>query len=128
VAEAAETAKASGPAEAAGTAEARAEARAAARGPAADSLTRAGAREELPGEKAAKAEAAQQAVSAFESDREVRRKVYAQAESKGQPPAPRNVSPSVAQEGNGQPGGPPPSVFVSEQLHFREIAAAGSPG
>jgi len=81
-----------------------------------------------PAEKAARAEAAQQAVSAFESDREVRRKVYAQAESKGQPPAPRNVSPSVAQGGNGKPEGPPPSVFVSESLHFREMAAGRQSG
>ena len=81
-----------------------------------------------PAEKAAQAEAAQQAVSAFESDREVRRKVYAQAESKGQPPAPRNVSPSAAQGGNGKPEGPPPSVFVSESLHFREMAAGRQSG
>jgi len=74
------------------------------------------------------AETAQQAVSAFESDREVRRKVYEQAESKGQPPAPRNVSPSVAQQGNGEPGSPPPSVFVSEQLHFREIITGRDAG
>ncbi len=81
-----------------------------------------------PAEKAARAEAAQKAVSAFESDREVRRKVYAQAESKGQPPGPRNVSPSVAQGGNGKPEGPPPSVFVSESLHFREMAAGRQSG
>ncbi len=87
--------------------------------PAADGLTRAGTRAVQSVEKAAKAEAAQQAVSAFESDREVRRKVYAQAESKGQPPASRNVSPSVALEG--EAGGPSPSVFVSEQLQFRQI-------
>jgi len=74
------------------------------------------------------AETAQQAVSAFESDREVRRKVYEQAESKGQPPAPRNVSPSVAQQGNGEPGSPPPSVFVSEQLPFREIITGRDAG
>ena len=67
------------------------------------------------------AETAQQAVSAFESDREVRRKVYAQAESKGQPSAPRNVSPSVVPPE--EQGSPPPSVFVSEQRRFREIIA-----
>jgi signal transduction histidine kinase len=67
------------------------------------------------------AQTAQQAVSAFESDREVRRKVYAQAESKGQPPAPRNVNPSAAAEGQRAPESPPPSVFVSEQRRFREI-------
>ena len=89
---------------------------------------RSGAGAGAAAEKAAKAEATQQAVSAFESDREVRRKVYAQAESKGQPPAPRNVSPSVAQGGNGEPGSPPPSVFVSEPLHFRQIAAGRQSG
>jgi signal transduction histidine kinase len=94
--------------------------------PAADSRAEAGTRAVESMEKAAKAEAAQQAVSAFESDREVRRKVYAQAESKGQPPAPRTVSPSVAQ--GGEAGGPPPSVFVSEQLHFRQIAAGRQSG
>jgi signal transduction histidine kinase len=81
-----------------------------------------------PAQKAARAEAAQQAVSAFESDREVRRKLYAQAESKGQPPAPRNVSPSAAQGQNGKPESPPPSVFVSESLHFREMAAGRQSG
>ncbi len=101
--------------------------------PAADSLTRAEARARESVEKAAKAEAAQQAVSAFESDREVRRKLYAQAQSKGQPPAPRNVSPSVALggEASGRPTGgyaPSPSVFVSEQLHFRQITAGRESG
>jgi signal transduction histidine kinase len=117
-------------ADAAGPAESRAElsAPSASSAPAAEAAVepRGAAREPAarePAEKAARAEAAQQAVSAFESDREVRRKVYAQAESKGQPPAPRNVSPSVAQGGNGEPEGPPPSVFVSESLHFREMAA-----
>ena len=47
--------------------------------------------------------------------------MYAQAESKGQPSAPRNVSPSVVPPE--EQGGPPPSVFVSEQRRFREIIA-----
>jgi signal transduction histidine kinase len=81
------------------------------------------ARARAAAEKSALVESAQQAVSAFESDREVRRKVYAQAQSKGQPPALRNVSPSAAQGANQEAEGPPPSVFVSEFLHFREIAA-----
>ena len=104
------------------------ETRAAALEPEADEQAKAGAREGKSAEKAAKAEAAQQAVSAFESDREVRRKAYAQAESKGQPPAPRNVSPSAVQAEEGEATGPPPSVFVSEQLHFREMASGRQSG
>jgi signal transduction histidine kinase len=100
--------------------------------PAADSLHSAAPRPMKSMQKADKAEAAQQAVaaqravSAFESDPEARRKVYAQAESKGQPPAPRIVSPSVTL--GGEAGGPPPSVFISEQLQFRQIAAGGESG
>ncbi len=118
---AAEAPAADAPAAEAPAAEAPAEA--AAGKPSADSKEEAGVRALGSMEKAARAETAQQAVSAFESDREVRRKVYAQAESKGQPPAPRNVSPSAAQGGKEEAEGPPPSVFVSESLHFRQIAA-----
>jgi signal transduction histidine kinase len=103
--------------------------------PAADSLIQAAQQPKAvqQAEAAKQAAAAQRAVSAFESDREVRRKAYAEAESKGQPPAPRTVSPSVTLggEAGGRPEGgfaPPPSVFVSEQLQFRQIAAGRESG
>jgi len=77
-------------------------------------------------EPARRAEVAQVAVSSFERDAEVRKKVYAQAEEKGQAPAPRNVTPQAASPE--RQAGAPPSVFVTESLRFGEIIAGKDSG
>jgi len=77
---------------------------------------------------AVRAMATQEAVSAFESDAEVRRKVYAQAAEQGQAPAPRNVSPQAPVPERREAPAAPPSVFITESRRFGEIIAGKESG
>jgi signal transduction histidine kinase len=73
-------------------------------------------------------ETVQQALSDFESRKEVRAKVYAQAEERGRKAQARTVSPSTAAEDEKQAAGSSPSVFVAEPRLFAQITAGQAEG
>jgi signal transduction histidine kinase len=68
------------------------------------------------------AQVRQQALSDFESRKEVRQKAYAQAKEKGREPMERTVSPSSEQ------GGAAPSLFVAEPRLLAQITAGKAEG
>jgi signal transduction histidine kinase len=73
-------------------------------------------------------ETVQQALSDFESRKEVRAKVYAQAEEQGRKPLARTVSPRTAPEEEKQATGSSPSLFVAEPRLFAQITADQAEG
>jgi signal transduction histidine kinase len=66
-------------------------------------------------------ELAQQTLSDFESQGEVRKKAYAQAEAQGRKPLGRTVNPSAGKSVEKEASGPLRSVFVAEPRRFAKI-------